>query len=82
MTNGGKQSTAAAIAGGWATACVVVAYAVAAAARQRRRQGELEKEIHRQVALRNGEHAGRVKAEKVGSWLLAHTPGEGPLLLL
>eukprot|EP00752_Nemacystus_decipiens_P017235 g15439.t1 len=35
-----------------------------AAARQRRKQAELKKEVRRQVALRNGEHAGRVKAEK------------------
>lgn len=70
MTNGGRQSTAAAIAGGWATACVVVAYAVVAAGRQRRRRDELEKEVNRQVALRNGEHAGRVKAEKVCDKLL------------
>lgn len=65
MVDGTRPPTAAAIAGGWATACVVVVYAVAAAARHRRRRDELEKEIHRQVALRNGEHAGRVKAEKV-----------------
>eukprot|EP00903_Cladosiphon_okamuranus_P012033 g11298.t1 len=64
MTDGGKQSNGAAIAGGWATACAVVAFAVVAAARQRRRRDELEKEVHRQMALRNGEHAGRVKAEK------------------
>lgn len=66
MTDGGRQPAAAAIAAGWATACVVGVVAVAAAARQRRRRDELEKEVHRQVALRNGEHTGRVKAEKVG----------------
>lgn len=70
MIDGGRKSATAAIVGGWATACVVVGYAVVAAARQRRRQDELEKEVHRQVALRNGEHAGRVKAEKVGDKLL------------
>lgn len=66
MIDGGKPSTAAAIAVGWATGIVAIGYAVAAAARQRHRRDELEKEVHRQVALRNGEHAGRVKAEKVG----------------
>lgn len=48
--------------------CCTVAAAVAAAtvAGQRRRLAEMEKEVQRQVALRNGEHVGRVKAEKVG----------------
>lgn len=74
MVNGERHATAAAAAaivvfGGWATACAVIGYALAAAADQRRRRAELESEVQRQVTLRNGEHAGRVKAEKVGSWL-------------
>ena len=30
---------------------------------------ELEKEVERQGLLRNGEHAGRVRAEKVRRWV-------------
>ena len=67
MVDGGRHATAAAaIVGGWAAAFVVIGYAAVAAAGHHRRQNELEDEIQRQVALRNGEHAGRVKAEKVG----------------
>lgn len=42
-------------------ACVLLG----ALAGQRRRVVELEKEVERQEALRDGEHAGRVTAEKV-----------------
>jgi len=72
MVNEARHATAAAAIvafGGWATACAVIGYAVTAAAGQRRRRAELENEVQRQVALRNGEHAGRVKAEKVGGRL-------------
>lgn len=47
---------------GCTAACVLLCVV---AAGQRRRLAKLEKEVRRQEALRNGEHAGRVKAEKV-----------------
>lgn len=66
MIDGGKRSTAvAAILAGCASACAVLYCVVANSRGQRRRLAEMEKEIRRQVALRNAEHAGRVKAEKV-----------------
>ncbi|CAM9671189.1 unnamed protein product, partial [Scytosiphon promiscuus] len=65
MVDVGKHSAAAAaILGGCASACVLLCWAAAAGSVQRRRLAEMEKEVQRQVALRNGEHAGRVKAEK------------------
>lgn len=64
MLDAAKQTTnGAAIVLGCTTACVVLCAVVAG---QRRRLAELEKEVARQGALRSGEHAGRVKAEKVG----------------
>lgn len=70
MVDGGRHSTApaATLVGGCAIACVLVCSAVAADAGRRRRLAELEKEIQRQVELRNAEHAGRMKAEKVSSY--------------
>lgn len=68
MVDGGRHSTAPAattLVGGCAIACVLVCCAVAAGAGRRRHLVELEKEIQRQVELRNAEHAGRMKAEKV-----------------
>ncbi|CAM9093928.1 unnamed protein product [Ectocarpus sp. 6 AP-2014] len=67
MVDGGRHSTAPAattLVGGCAIACVLVCCAVSAGAGRRRRLVELEKEIQRQVELRNAEHAGRMKAEK------------------
>lgn len=63
MVDAAKHPTAATtIAWGCAAACVLLC---AVANGQRRRLAELEKEVERQGMLRNGEHAGRVKAEKV-----------------
>lgn len=45
------------------TAVLVVVSVIAVS--QRRRLMELEKEVDRQEFLRSGEHAGRIKAEKV-----------------
>lgn len=63
MVDAAKHPTAATtIALGCAAVCVLLC---AVANGQRKRVAELEKEVERQGALRNGEHAGRVKAEKV-----------------
>lgn len=58
-----EAASYAALIAGFTTACIVLCGL--SARQQRRRLVKLEEEVKRQVALRNGEHAGRVKAEKV-----------------
>ena len=71
MIDGAAKATTMAHSIVWGCAATALVVVTIMTARQRRRMFELEKEVERQEALRNGEHAGRVKAEKVS---IVHFP--------